>query len=260
VPRRLIAALGVRNRLLNKGEALKIRVLLLVLTGLVLTGVVGFQMMTATAHIPDGNRIVVTLTHVAIAALSVGLVASLYLIGKDNRNIASYLKAYNVIGVVLVLSQCGAWMEKFNGPDKQIVSEDRQFEITVPSNWAALKEPKNDALVQVMDWAGTSSLAIYPGPELGEIDSESARLEMRSRIEQMMSEKSTKIMENFACGRECEGDVYPIISNGKPMHLYSAVKIGSGKVVVVQAGIMASLAQRDSAGIIRMIESVRVLR
>ena len=204
---------------------MKLKIALPLVTGLLASCIVGFQMMTAPAHIPDGNRILVSVGYLGIAILTIGVLASLYLIGKANRNINSYLKAYNVIAVLLAITQCSQWMEKFQGPEKQIVSIDGKYVVTAPSDWAILKSPTEGVNFQIMDWAGTGSLAILPAGEIGEMDPQAALAEVRANMNSQFVEKLGAAIGKFECGKNCVGNIYPIVSRGKPMHLFTTVKL-----------------------------------
>ena len=217
-------------------------------------------MMTALAHIPSGNRILVVAQHAGVAILAIGLLASLYLIGKSNRNVQSYLKAYNVVAVLMTLTQCSPWMAKFNGPEKQVTSTDGKYSVMVPSDWAILKSPPEGVNFQVMDWAGTGSLAIWPVGEIGEMDGQAALAEARANMNALVAQKLGESMGRFECGLNCSGDIYPIVSSGKPMHLFATVKLDGNELLMVHGGVMASLSARDSEKIARMIGTARILR
>ncbi|MBL0162521.1 MAG: hypothetical protein IPP82_02390 [Xanthomonadales bacterium] len=236
---------------------MRVKIALLLACGLLISVIGGFQQLSGFSHIPDGNRIVVVGSHIILCICVLGLFSSLFLISKANRNLSSFLKAFNVLGLLMILGQCTTWLDKFNGPEKSITSSNGKYIVDVPSDWAELKEREPNLELQVMDWAGTGSLSIFSGGFVEKGAEGESLIEARETLGARIREKLGEKIGTFSCGTGCVGEIYPIVSHGKDMRLFSAVKLSGLELLVVQGGMMKSLVDSKSEIIKRMIGSAR---
>ena len=116
-------------------------------------------MLSAGAHIPDGNKILIFIEYLSLAVIGLSLLSSLYLIPKANRTFLSFSKAFVLLGAMAALGGCSSWMQKFHG-EKKTIRNESGLSLEVPSDWAISVLPNGRVDLFAMDWAGTKSIGV----------------------------------------------------------------------------------------------------
>ncbi len=68
-----------------------------------------------------------------------------------------------MLAAIPALTQCGGWIDKFNGPNKTLLSESRLLAVDVPSDWAVTNMNKDKVDLMAMNWAGTAFVSVNIG-------------------------------------------------------------------------------------------------
>ncbi len=236
----------------------RVKLLILIVSSLVLSGIVSFQMMGMVTHLPDGSRLLLFAKEIGSVVFAIGVLASLYLIPKANRNIQSFLKAYVMLAAIPALTQCSGWMEKFNGPNKTLLSESTLLAVEVPSDWAITTMNKGKVDLMAMDWAGTAFVSATMADSADRPAEQNDVAAYQLKMNEQLSTALGQQVGQFNCGSLCAGSIYTTTSNGKPMRILSAVKYSEGKLLVIQGGNIAPTNARDSAKVEAAIASARV--
>lgn len=240
----------------RKGGGVKLAIL--IISALTLSIIDAFEMMGMVTHLPDGSRVLLFAGKLGAVFVGVGVLALLYIIPKANRNFHSYLKAYVLLAVLAALGQSGDWMDKFNGPNKTVLSASTSLAVEVPSDWAITTISKGKVDMMVMDWAGTAFVSVTTGESLDKPAEQAEVAAYQSRMDEQLSAKLGKQVGQFNCGSLCAGSVYATTSNGKPMRVLSATKYSEGKWLVIQGGNIASTTEASAAKVEAAIASARV--
>jgi hypothetical protein len=233
--------------------------LLWISLALIVSAVLGFQLLSYFDHLPDGNRFLIVGGQIAMAAASLGVISSVCLLSKTRRNLKAYLQVFVALGAVSALGQCAPWYNKFMGPSHSVANKGGDITVEVPSDWA-----RNDTLAPstdlfVADWAGTRSVGIKLGDALGEVD---LQAELDATHQDMQSRLATQWgppIDTVACGALCAGDVYSAVSDGKSMHALGVIKIRCGRVMVVVGNYMVSPDAQASDFNDKRQEAIRVI-
>ncbi len=238
----------------------KLKVVLLLLGALVLSVLCGFQGLARHDQIPDGNRALVIGGEILSVMLSFALLATLYLIPKANRNWLSYLSAFNVLALLLMLGQCSDWNARFSGPDKVITSADGRYAADVPSDWAIVQSNNPALQLLTADWAGTRSMSVMSAGFVEAETKELALQETRESIHSQLGQLGAVPVREYSCGIGCSGDLFAVTSRGKDMLMLSTAKLIGLEIVIVQGTIMKSSEDEGFAVLERVVGSARVAR
>ncbi len=240
----------------RKGGAVTLA--LLIIGALALSVIDAFLMLGMVTHLPDGSRLALFAGKLAAVFAVAGVLASLYLIPKANRNIHSYLKAYVLLAFLFALGQYSDWTDKFNGPNKTVLSASNSLAVEVPSDWAITTMNKDKVDLMVMDWAGTAFVSVTAGESLDRPAEQAEVAAYQSRMDERLSAALGNKVGQFNCGALCTGSVYATTSRGKPMRILSATKYSEGRWLVIQGGHMASTTEANAAKVEAAVASARV--
>lgn len=235
-------------------RALKIGAL--AVAAIVLAGVLGMQMLGMNGRIPDGPRLLIMGEYWAVAAFGIGLLASLFLIPKANRNLTAFLKAFVVIGALSCLGNCSGWMKKFQGPNKRIAG-DSGVSVEVPSDWEATAHPENAELM-VMDWAGTASVTVTIAGLTDAVVTAAQVEEMLAAFEERASGLVGKPVGSFRCGELCLGREYEVERNGRALRVLLSTKSVNGHWLFIHGTLVGASRAKQSSRIVTVIASAVV--
>lgn len=234
------------------------RIALLGLLAVLLSGIVGIQLLAAMPLIPDGNRLFVVGGHMLGAGAMLGTLALLYLIPKANRTLPSYLKAFVALGAMFSLSQCTTWHARFNGPPKEISDPATRITLVAPSDWAIVRDTPPNVDFALSDWAGTKGVTVTRGEELPtDLPPDDAVAGILEAQREQAAVRMGAPVDRFQCGPHCAGDVFLAEARGKRMRMYAAAKVHGRTLILVQATGMTGTGGDDPAELLGIVRSVR---
>jgi len=226
----------------------------LVVAAIVVTVVSGMQLLALEKHVPDGPRILVMLGYIGAALLVFALIGALFAIPRANRNAASFLKAFVVVGALACLGNCSNWMSKFRGPTKRVASESG-ISFEVPSDWDVPAEKVPNVELTLTDWASTSFVNAMRVPSDDPSPDDAAFEQMMTVLEEQGRSRLGPRVDSFPCGARCRGGQYDMTTRGKKTRFVVLVRHTGTDWLVLTGATFAARIDKQIAVVADILRS-----